>query len=90
MLSRIGQSKADRDQGLTRLKSCSVTDPAGQVRVTTQQQRSASSPVMEIMEQLADTSGQAFPTTQQVAVDGNHTDLADNFEATATTEKDRH
>ena len=68
-----------------------VIDPAGQVRVTTQPQRSVNAPVVEIMEQLADTSGQGFPTAQQVAgAAGSHTDPTGGLETTATTAKDQH
>src|SRR5206468_1401665 len=53
-----------------------VTDAAGQVRLTTQQQRSANSQVVETMEQLTDASRQVSATAQQIAAAaGSLTDL---------------
>ena len=61
-----------------------VTDAAGQVRLTTQQQRSATSQVVETMEQLTDASRQVSATAQQIAAAaGNLADLAGNLETTA-------
>ncbi|MCU1658359.1 MAG: methyl-accepting chemotaxis protein, partial [Pseudonocardiales bacterium] len=63
-----------------------VTDAAGQVRLTTQQQRSANSQVVETMEQLTDASRQVSATAQQIAAAaGNLADLAGNLETTAAT-----
>jgi methyl-accepting chemotaxis protein len=63
-----------------------VTDAAGQVRLTTQQQRSATSQVVETMEQLTDASRQVSATAQQIAAAaGNLADLAGNLEASANT-----
>ena len=68
-----------------------VTDAAGQVRLTTQQQRSANVQVVETMEQLTDASRQVSATAQQIAAAaGNLTTLAGNLEATATTAKSRY
>ena len=63
-----------------------VTDAAGQVRLTTQQQRSANVQVVETMEQLTDASRQVSATAQQIAAAASGlADLAGNLEATATT-----
>ena len=68
-----------------------VTDAAGQVRLTTQQQRSATSQVVETMEQLTDASRQVSATAQQIAAAaGNLADLAGNLETTASTTRDRY
>jgi hypothetical protein len=76
-------------QGLTLLQM--VTDAAGQVRLTTQQQRTANAQVVETMEQLTDASRQVSATAQQIAAAaGNLSDLAGNLETTATTTKDRY
>jgi methyl-accepting chemotaxis protein len=76
-------------QGLTLLQL--VTDAAGQVRLTTQQQRSANAQVVETMEQLTDASRQVSATAQQIAAAaGNLSDLAGNLETTATATKDRY
>jgi len=67
-------------QGLVLLAA--VTDAAGQVRLSTQQQRSANSQVVETMEQLTDASRQVSATAQQIAAAaGNLADLAGNLEA---------
>jgi methyl-accepting chemotaxis protein len=71
-------------QGLALLEA--VTDANGQVRLTTQQQRSATSQVVETMGQLGDASRQVSATAQQIAsAAGNLADLAGNLEATAAT-----
>jgi methyl-accepting chemotaxis protein len=71
-------------QGLTLLEA--VTDASGQVRLTAQQQRSATAQVVETMEQLADASRQVSATAQQIAsAAGNLADLAGNLETTAAT-----
>jgi hypothetical protein len=76
-------------QGLVLLAA--VTDAAGQVRLTTQQQRSANTQVVETMEQLTDASQQVSATAQQIATAaGTLSDLAGNLENTATTTKDRY
>ncbi|MEP7112543.1 MAG: methyl-accepting chemotaxis protein [Ilumatobacteraceae bacterium] len=63
-----------------------VTDAAGHVRMTTQQQRSATNQVVETMEQLADASRQVSATAQQIAAAaGSLADLAGNLEATAVS-----
>ena len=67
-------------QGLVLLAA--VTDAAGQVRLSTQQQRSANTQVVETMEQLTDASRQVSATAQQIAAAaGNLADLAGNLEA---------
>ena len=59
-----------------------VTDANGQVRLTTQQQRTATAQVVETMEQLADASRQVSATAQEIAsAAGNLADLAGNLEA---------
>jgi hypothetical protein len=66
-------------QGLALLEA--VTDAAGQVRLTTQQQRSANTQVVETMEQLTDASRQVSATAQQIAAAaGNLAELASNLE----------
>ena len=71
-------------QGLLLLEA--VTDANGQVRLTTQQQRSATAQVVETMEQLTDASRQVSATAQQIAAAaGNLADLAGNLETTAAT-----
>ena len=71
-------------QGLALLAA--VTDAAGQVRLTTQQQRSANAQVVETMEQLTDASRQVSATAQQIAAAaGQLADLAGNLETTANT-----
>ena len=71
-------------QGLVLLAA--VTDAAGQVRLTTQQQRSANAQVVETMEQLTDASRQVSATAQQIAAAaGKLADLAGNLETTANT-----
>jgi len=67
-------------QGLVLLAA--VTDAAGQVRLSTQQQRSANAQVVETMEQLTDASRQVSATAAQIAAAaGNLADLAGNLEA---------
>jgi methyl-accepting chemotaxis protein len=71
-------------QGLMLLDA--VTDANGQVRLTTQQQRSATAQVVETMEQLADASRQVSATAQQIAAAaGNLADLAGNLQSTTGT-----
>jgi methyl-accepting chemotaxis protein len=68
-----------------------VTDAAGQVRLTTQQQRGATAQVVETMGQLSDASRQVAMTTQQIAsAAGDLASLAGNIEAAATTAKARY
>ena len=67
-----------------------VTDANGQVRLTTQQQRSATAQVVETMEQLTDASRQVSATAQQIAAAaGNLADLAGNLETTAAAAEQR-
>ncbi len=69
-------------QGLSLLAA--VTDANNQVRLTTQQQRTANAQVVETMEQLTDASRQVSVTAQQIAsAAGNLADLAGNLETTA-------
>ena len=76
-------------QGLVLLSA--VTDAAGQVRLTTQQQRSATAQVVETMEQLNDSSRQVSATADQIAsAAGNLADLAGNLETSAALAKDRY
>jgi hypothetical protein len=76
-------------QGLVLLAA--VTDAAGQVRLTTQQQRSANTQVVETMEQLTDASRQVSATAQQIAAAaGSLADLAGNLENSAMTAKNRY
>ena len=68
--------------GLTLLEQ--VTDAADQVRLTTQQQRSATAQVVETMEQLTDASRQVALTAQQIAASaGTLADLAGNLDSSA-------
>jgi methyl-accepting chemotaxis protein len=61
-----------------------VTDAAGQVRVTSQQQRGATAEVVETMGQLSDASRQVSMTAQEMAsAAGNLSDLAGKLEASA-------
>jgi methyl-accepting chemotaxis protein len=63
-----------------------VTDAAGQVRLTTQQQRSATAQVVETMGQLSDASRQVTSTAQEIAsAAGNLADLAGHLEASGAT-----
>jgi methyl-accepting chemotaxis protein len=63
-----------------------VTDAASQVRLTTQQQRSATAQVVETMGQLSDASRQVTSTAQEIAsAAGNLADLAGHLEASSTT-----
>ena len=74
-------------QGLSLLEE--VTDANGQVRLTTQQQRTATAQVVETMEQLTDASRQVSATAQQIAAAaGTLAHLADNLETTAATAVD--
>jgi methyl-accepting chemotaxis protein len=67
-------------QGLTLLDA--LTDAHSQVRLTTQQQRSATAQVVETMEQLADASRQVSATAQQIADSaGDLAQLAGNLES---------
>jgi methyl-accepting chemotaxis protein len=75
--------------GLTLLES--VTNANGQVRLTTQQQRSATAQVVETMEQLTDASRQVSATAVQIAAAaGNLNDLAGNLETTAVAATNGH
>jgi gas vesicle protein len=75
--------------GLTLLES--VTNASGQVRLTTQQQRSATAQVVETMEQLTDASRQVSATAVQIAAAaGTLNDLAGNLETTAAGARDRY
>jgi methyl-accepting chemotaxis protein len=63
-----------------------VTDAGDQVRLTTQQQRSANSQVVETMGQLTDASRQVSVTAQQIAAAaGTLADLAGNLETAVAT-----
>ena len=63
-----------------------VTDANNQVRLTTQQQRTANAQVVETMEQLTDASRQVSATAQQIAdAAGDLADLAGNLQTTATS-----
>jgi hypothetical protein len=68
-----------------------VTDANNQVRLTTQQQRTANAQVVETMEQLTDASRQVSATAQQIAAAaGDLADLAGNLETTAIATKERY
>jgi methyl-accepting chemotaxis protein len=63
-----------------------VTESAGHVRLTTQQQRSATGQVVETMEQLSDASRQVSATARQIAAAaGNLADLAGTLEIASGT-----
>jgi methyl-accepting chemotaxis protein len=67
-----------------------VTDAASQVRLTTQQQRSATAQVVETMGQLSDASRQVTATAQEIAsAAGDLADLAGHLEASGTAGMDR-
>ena len=69
-------------QGLAMLDV--VTEANGRVRLTTQQQRSASAQVVETMEQLTEASRQVSSTAQQIAgASSSLADLAGTLETTA-------
>lgn len=71
-------------RGLMLLES--VTDANAQVRMTTQQQRIATSQVVETMEQLTDSSRLISVTADQIASAAvNLADLAGNLDASART-----
>jgi hypothetical protein len=68
-----------------------VTGAADQVRLTTQQQRSANAQVVETMEQLTESSRQVSATAQQLAAAaGSLTEVAGDLEATAVATKSRY
>ena len=76
-------------EGLALLEA--VTDSNTQVRLTTQQQRSATAQVVETMEQLTDACRQVSLTAQQIAsAAGNLADLAGNLETTAAAARERY
>ena len=76
-------------QGLALLAA--VTDANDQVRLTTQQQRSATVQVVETMEQLTDSSRQVSATAQQIAAAaGSLAGLAGNLETSAAAAKERY
>ena len=76
-------------QGLVLLSA--VTDAAGQVRLTTQQQRSANAQVVETMEQLTQSSRQVSATAKQIAsAAGDLADLAGDLETTAAAASNGH
>jgi methyl-accepting chemotaxis protein len=67
-----------------------VTDANNQVRLTTQQQRTANAQVVETMEQLTDASRQVSATAQQIAdAAGDLAELAGNLETTAVAANGR-
>jgi methyl-accepting chemotaxis protein len=76
-------------QGLTLLEA--LTDANGQVRLTAQQQRTATAQVVETMEQLTEASRQVSATAQEIAAAaGSLAHLAGNLETTATSVKNRY
>ena len=76
-------------QGLALLEV--VADAAGQVRLTTQQQRGATAQVVETMGQLNDASRQVAATTQEIAAAAGHlATLAGSIEVAATSAKARY
>ncbi|HEX3337278.1 MAG TPA: methyl-accepting chemotaxis protein [Jatrophihabitans sp.] len=76
-------------QGLVLLHM--VTDAAAQVRLTTQEQRSANAQVVETMEQLTESSRQVSATARGLAAAaGSLTDLASDLEITAIATKSRY
>jgi methyl-accepting chemotaxis protein len=67
----------------------SVADGTAQVRLTTQQQRSATTQVVETMEQLADASRQVSSTAAEIAAASSTlAELAANLERTGTSTAD--
>ena len=76
-------------QGLILLEQ--VTGSAGQVRLTTQQQRSATAQVVDTMEILNTASRDVTATTQEIATAaGNLAALAAGLEASATSAKNQY
>lgn len=83
------QGAKQMHQGLTLLEA--LTDANGQVRLTAQQQRTATAQVVETMEQLTEASRQVSATAQEIAAAaGSLAHLAGNLETTAATVKDRY
>jgi methyl-accepting chemotaxis protein len=76
-------------QGLLLLEA--VTGANGQVRLTTQQQRSATAQVVETMEQLTDASRQVSSTAQQIAAAaGSLSELAGTLETAGAVSSNGH
>ncbi len=76
-------------QGLALLEG--VAESTAQVRLTTQQQRSATTQVVETMDQLTDASRQVSATAQQLAgASASLVDLAGNLEHQAEAAKGRY
>jgi hypothetical protein len=76
-------------RGLVLLET--VTEASAQVRLTTQQQRSATGQVVETMEQLTDASRQVSATTTQIAASAAAlATLATSLERTAEAAKSRY
>jgi methyl-accepting chemotaxis protein len=76
-------------QGLMLLEA--LTDANGQVRLTAQQQRTATVQVVETMGQLTEASRQVSATAQEIAAAaGSLAHLAGNLETTAATVKNRY
>ena len=68
-----------------------VAQSTAQVRLTTQQQRSATTQVVETMDQLTDASRQVSATAQQIAgASASLAALAGNLQQTAEAAKDRY
>jgi hypothetical protein len=85
----MDKSAKQMHHGLALLEA--VSEAAGQVRLTTQQQRSATVQVVETMEQLTEASRQVSSTAQQIASSaGNLADLAGTLESTAASVHDRY
>ncbi len=82
---------AAQRKGVSVARAVAVTDANDQVRLTTQQQRSATVQVVETMEQLTDSSRQVSATAQQIAAAaGSLADLAGNLETAAAAAKERY
>jgi methyl-accepting chemotaxis protein len=80
---------AQMQRGLRLLEG--VTEATAQVRLTTQQQHSATGQVVETMEQLTDASRQVSATAQQIeAAAALLADLSANLQATAESAKNRY
>jgi methyl-accepting chemotaxis protein len=78
------QGAKQMHQGLTLLEA--LTDANSQVRLTAQQQRTATAQVVETMEQLTEASRQVSATAQEIAAAaGGLAHLAGNLETTAAT-----
>jgi len=82
------RSAKQMQEGLSLLGE--VADATARVRLTTQQQRSATDHVVVTLEQISNSSGQVSATARQIAASaGQLASLAANFEQAAVTTNER-